>query len=78
MRAWCKGNRYFPNPLGNVTAAKNIIDSTGAAAPKAPSDEGKRSAVAVVNGCPVDSQSRDRARRSELSAEEADWGRDSS
>ena len=30
---------------------------------KAPSDEGKRSAVAVVNGCPVDSQSRDRAAR---------------
>ena len=33
---------------------------------KAPSDEGKRSAVAVVNGCPVDSQSRDRAVRRRL------------
>ena len=36
-------------------------------AAKAPSDEGKRSAVAVVNASPVDWQSRDRARRSELS-----------
>ena len=32
-------------------------------APKAPSDEGKRSAVAVVNDSPVDCQSRDRAAR---------------
>ncbi len=30
------------------------------------SDEGKRSAVAVVNDSPVGCQSRDRARRSEL------------
>jgi len=44
--------------------------------PLAPSDEGKRSAVAVVNGCPVDSQSRDRAARRRLSAEQADWGRE--
>ena len=29
--------------------------------------EGKRSAVAVVNGCPVDSQSRDRIARRQLS-----------
>ena len=36
--------------------------------PKAPSDEGKRSAVAVVNDSPVGCQSCDRARRSELSA----------
>ncbi len=35
-------------------------------AEKAPSDEGKRSAVAVVNDSPVGCQSRDRARRSEL------------
>jgi len=33
-----------------------------------PCAKGKRSAVAVVNACPVDRQSRDRARRSELSA----------
>ena len=36
--------------------------------PLPPSDEGKRSAVAVVNGCPGDSQSRDRAARRRLSA----------
>ncbi len=35
---------------------------------KAPSDEGKRSAVAVVNDSPVDCQSRDRNCHSNLSA----------
>jgi len=35
---------------------------------KAPSDEGKRSAVAVVNDSPVDCQSRDRIARRQLSA----------
>jgi len=38
------------------------------AAPRAPSDEGKRSAVAVVNDSPVDCQSRDRIARRQLSA----------
>ena len=37
---------------------------SGAVAPKAPSDEGKRSAVAVVNDSPVDCQSCDRPCRS--------------
>ena len=40
----------------------------GAVAPLPPSDEGKRSAVAVVNDSPVDCQSRDRAARRRLSA----------
>ena len=35
---------------------------------KAPSDEGKRSAVAVVNDSPVDCQSRDRVARKQLAA----------
>jgi len=43
---------------------------------KAPSDEGKQSAVAVVNDSPVDCQSRDRIARRQLSAEQADWGRE--
>ncbi|MBR2896736.1 MAG: hypothetical protein IKC04_02465, partial [Oscillospiraceae bacterium] len=35
---------------------------------KAPSDEGKRSVVAVVNDSPVDCQSRDRIARRQLSS----------
>ena len=43
---------------------------------KAPSDEGKRSAVAVVNDSPVGCQSRDRAARRRLSPLSGDWGRE--
>ena len=39
---------------------------------KPPSDEGKRSAVAVVNDSPVDCQSRDRAARRRLAREQRD------
>ena len=65
--------RHRPDPLsGKHLYDKRSFTVLARQRPKAPSDEGKRSAVAVVNGCPVDSQSRDRARRSELSAEQAD------
>ena len=51
---------HFPN-IGKATLSGGLetVDKlSGAAAPKAPSDEGKRSAVAVVNDSPVDCQSR--------------------
>ena len=54
-----------------------VLTPCGLHRTKAPSDGGKRSAVAVVNGCPVDSQSRDRADKQAAGFCEAkDWGRE--
>ena len=53
-----------------IVSLSNYVAPLGRQRPqgaKAPSDEGKRSAVAVVNDSPVGCQSRDRARRSEQS-----------
>ena len=47
-----------------LSVCQNPIKST---ASKAPSDEGKRSDVTGVNDSPVDCQSRDRNRHSDLS-----------
>ena len=49
------------------TAPQRVKEPNYADASKAPSDEGKRSDVTGVNDSPVDCQSRDRNRRSDLS-----------
>ena len=61
-----KWDMSHPSRRGRVSVPRPFGKCRGLHRTKAPSDEGKRSAVAVVNGCPGDSQSRDRAARRRL------------
>jgi len=71
-----KGRSLIRPDLVNRTARQIAVCRYDDRRTKAPSDEGKQSAVAVVNDSPVDCQSRDRIARRQLSAEQADWGRE--